>query len=421
VRLRRLKTDRRDAQVLSEVSCRIDLPSVHRAKLRKTSGVWHDYARPLSVLVISYSREDQAQIRQVVSLLKAAFQVRTAVFWDDDFAPGDSWFEQITRHIDVAPQLFVFWCAHSAASAQVRREFLYALEQQKRVVPVLLDDTALAVELAPIHGIDLRSAVRHFTRPRRSLKRSGTLAGIVALVIVSSFVALSIMRPADFANEQWEAVFPDNPDAAMTAVLPDNPDAAMTAVRRDNLAVSGPSVYNSTQRLRDRLDELESELQPSANQTERQRADLEALYEDTASELQARLNELPRTRALAAEQARLAARRRAAAERRAALGAAQLEAARRRAEREAELGRSAELGQIDERRLAEAVRVEAERREAARSEAERRTRRANAVFLIVAITVLLLGVIIGFRWRRAGLLNQAATIQHAFAPYLSQQ
>ena len=37
---RRLKTDRRDAQVLSEVSCRIDLPSVHvpsrQARERKT-------------------------------------------------------------------------------------------------------------------------------------------------------------------------------------------------------------------------------------------------------------------------------------------------------------------------------------------------------------------------------------------------
>src|SRR4051794_17023649 len=37
---RRLKTDRRDAQVLSEVSCRIDLPSVHvpsaQARQRKT-------------------------------------------------------------------------------------------------------------------------------------------------------------------------------------------------------------------------------------------------------------------------------------------------------------------------------------------------------------------------------------------------
>jgi transposase len=37
---RRLKTDRRDAQVLSEVSCRIDLPSVHvpsrEARQRKT-------------------------------------------------------------------------------------------------------------------------------------------------------------------------------------------------------------------------------------------------------------------------------------------------------------------------------------------------------------------------------------------------
>jgi hypothetical protein len=36
-----------------------------------------------------------------------------------------------------------------------------ALEHQKRVVPVLLDSTALSAELAAIHGIDLRGAVVH--------------------------------------------------------------------------------------------------------------------------------------------------------------------------------------------------------------------------------------------------------------------
>src|SRR4030095_3894957 len=106
---------------------------------------------------------DQAQVREVVALLQAALQslVDKAVFWDGRLDPGDTWFEQLKSHIDLAPQLFVFWCSHAKSSKEVRREFLYALEKNKRVVPVLLDNTPLSTELAPIHGIDLRSAVRH--------------------------------------------------------------------------------------------------------------------------------------------------------------------------------------------------------------------------------------------------------------------
>ncbi len=116
----------------------------------------------MAVLVISYSRADRDRVRAVVTLLRAALRdVEKAVFWDEDFDPGDPWFTQICQHIDSAPQLFVFWCRHSASSDQVRREFRYALGQGKRVVPVLMDNTALAAELAPIHGIDLRGAILH--------------------------------------------------------------------------------------------------------------------------------------------------------------------------------------------------------------------------------------------------------------------
>jgi hypothetical protein len=121
---------------------------------------------PVATLVISYSRSDRTQVRAVVALLRAALRdIEKAVFWDEDFEPGDSWFEQIRRHIDEAPQLFVFWCHHAARSEQVRREFLYAFACGKRVVPVLLDSTVLAPELAPIHGIDLREAVLHTPAP----------------------------------------------------------------------------------------------------------------------------------------------------------------------------------------------------------------------------------------------------------------
>jgi hypothetical protein len=114
----------------------------------------------MSVLVVSYSRVHREGIRGLVQLLRSAYRrVSKAVFWDDDFEPGDPWFTQMEGYIDDSPQLFVFWCAHAATSAQVRREFEYALLRNKRVIPVLLDDTPLPAELSAIHGVDLRGLV----------------------------------------------------------------------------------------------------------------------------------------------------------------------------------------------------------------------------------------------------------------------
>jgi len=113
-------------------------------------------------LVISYSRADQPLVRAVVLLLETGLsEIGRTVFWDGELEPGERWFEQLKQAIDVAPQLFVFWCEHSAASRQVRREYLYALRKKKRVVPVLLDNATLARRIAPIHGIDLRGVFRH--------------------------------------------------------------------------------------------------------------------------------------------------------------------------------------------------------------------------------------------------------------------
>jgi hypothetical protein len=116
----------------------------------------------MAVLVISYTRVHRAQVRALVSLLRAAIpRVEGSVFWDEDFEPGEEWFAQIERAIDGANRLFVFWCAHAAASVQVKREYEYALMKQKNAVPVLLDSTPLPGELAPIHGIDLRELAAH--------------------------------------------------------------------------------------------------------------------------------------------------------------------------------------------------------------------------------------------------------------------
>lgn len=111
--------------------------------------------------VISYSRDDQAIVRPLVKLLRADAEFSDAVFWDDDLQAGVPWFEQVQKKIEESNKLFVFWCEHAAESTEVRREFLYAFELQKIVIPVLMDDTPLAPELAHIHGVDLRELRTH--------------------------------------------------------------------------------------------------------------------------------------------------------------------------------------------------------------------------------------------------------------------
>jgi len=148
----------------------------------------------MALLVISYSRDDQPQVRALVSLLRAGLRdIERAVYWDEQFEPGEPWFDQLKAYIDAAPQLFVFWCVHANTSPQVRREFTYALAKDKRVVPVLLDDTPLAAELAPIHGIDLRGAIRHGRKMGAGAIRAAVLASVLVLIAAGTLVF----------NERW--------------------------------------------------------------------------------------------------------------------------------------------------------------------------------------------------------------------------
>jgi len=184
----------------------------------------------MATVVVSYSRTDRAQVKAVVALLKAALRgIDHAVFWDEDFEPGDPWFEQICQHIDAAPQLFVFWCAHAATSEQVRREFSYAMQRGKRIVPVLMDDTALTPELALIHGIDLRGAVQHgpvslpptpvseagYPRSRRAALPARLIAIAATLTLL---VAISLMWTLN------RSAVPDATSPSSTAQTDPTPD-----------------------------------------------------------------------------------------------------------------------------------------------------------------------------------------------------
>jgi len=117
----------------------------------------------MPTLVVSYSRQDQRFVRSMVKTLQAAIGVKNAVFWDEDFEPGEPWFQQLTRAIDQSRQLFVFWCVHAAASEQVRREYEYALAIGAKVIPLLLDGSFEAGPpfVRDLQGIDFRHLTQH--------------------------------------------------------------------------------------------------------------------------------------------------------------------------------------------------------------------------------------------------------------------
>lgn len=105
-------------------------------------------------LFVSYSREDRAIVGPLVSFLRVADQ---QIFRDmDSIPPGDRWRAVLARTIDRCETVLVFWCRHASESACVREEYTRAIGRQKKLVPVLLDDSRLPSELAQFQAIDLR-------------------------------------------------------------------------------------------------------------------------------------------------------------------------------------------------------------------------------------------------------------------------
>jgi hypothetical protein len=121
-------------------------------------------------IFVSYSREDETYITQIVKLLRTAIAGVPSVEgnqWEfvyqdtDHLTPGSDWENDINKAIALAERMFVFWCEHSAISEQVRREYKFAQDLEKTVIPVLIDGTALPADLSRIHGVDLRALKMH--------------------------------------------------------------------------------------------------------------------------------------------------------------------------------------------------------------------------------------------------------------------
>ena len=106
---------------------------------------------------VSYSHADASLVAPVVKLLRVN---KSLVFQDvDDIQPGKRWRSEIAKGITKSHLVVVFWCNHASQSAEVSKEWKAAIEQEKDLLPLLLDATPLPSELGQFQWIDFRGTV----------------------------------------------------------------------------------------------------------------------------------------------------------------------------------------------------------------------------------------------------------------------
>lgn len=127
---------------------------------------------PFQVFV-SYSRSDVNLVAPIVNIMRTT---GASVFRDEDsIDPGKRWRVIITKTIEKAVTIVVFWSVNASGSREVAKEWRQAVNLHKDVVPVLLDSTPLVPELAEFNGIDFRSLLKNYEMTSERLKNSQTI------------------------------------------------------------------------------------------------------------------------------------------------------------------------------------------------------------------------------------------------------
>jgi hypothetical protein len=106
---------------------------------------------------VSYSHVDASLVSPIVRLLRVN---RSLVFQDvDDIRPGKKWREELARGLAESELVVLFWCDHSRQSGEVAKEWGTAIQQEKDVLPLLLDATPLPDQLREYQWINFRDTV----------------------------------------------------------------------------------------------------------------------------------------------------------------------------------------------------------------------------------------------------------------------
>lgn len=160
---------------------------------------------------ISYSHDDGDAVRRDAELLRAG---GVLVFIDvRDIAYGERWRDVLREALLRSERVLVFWSAAARVSEWVDREWRFALELGKKVVPTLLDPTPLPHELAALQAIERFGAA---SGPPMTgwLRRQGPRAGAVAAA------GLAVAAGASYLAWELPPRKTAAPPAAVAAVPP---------------------------------------------------------------------------------------------------------------------------------------------------------------------------------------------------------
>ncbi|MCL2064684.1 MAG: toll/interleukin-1 receptor domain-containing protein [Candidatus Cloacimonetes bacterium] len=90
-------------------------------------------------IFISYSHEDKELIRPYLIVL----QEEANVWYDEGIKPGENWIEKIIKKIDDCEIVFLFISNNSIKSKWVEREIQRAINKDKKIISIYLENTNL--------------------------------------------------------------------------------------------------------------------------------------------------------------------------------------------------------------------------------------------------------------------------------------
>jgi hypothetical protein len=169
-------------------------------------------------IFVSYSHIHRDLVRNLVSFLQLA---RGRVFFDDFLKPGENWEDRLILEISTSSVVVLFWCAHARESQWTQREIDEALRLEKRIVPVLLDETEVPPALVKYQWLDFRKLVTHgkYEGFNRSLMRGAKLLRNAVFPIYKYLAIAKPLAVFAFASAFALPVIMRN-DADRIAMLP---------------------------------------------------------------------------------------------------------------------------------------------------------------------------------------------------------
>lgn len=118
---------------------------------------------------ISYSHQDQSFIAPVVQLIQGLR--KDYVFQDyTGLKTGAKWEPQLLQALAEAKLVIIFWCAHSAGSKWVKKEYQLAIKGNKEIMPVILDESKLPPGLSLYQAINMSHLVSHNVSPKSIIR-----------------------------------------------------------------------------------------------------------------------------------------------------------------------------------------------------------------------------------------------------------